>query len=257
MFRAVLILVTGILIASPFALAEQAQAERQTVRLMANASPPYIDENLPERGLVAELLQHVFARTNYNAELEIVSWSRAMEGVRIGLYDALAAVWYTPERAQEFIFSEPYLGSKLILLKLRTDHADYYQLQDLKGKRLGVQVDFAYGIDLESVTGLRLLPQNYVIQNLLDLLNGKVDFVIGDQRTIALQLREYLAPRLHEFEVVPIELPGRDRHVAATRAAAGGEKMIAAFNSALAQAKADGSLAAIIAKWDARYQLTE
>ncbi len=257
MFRVILIVITSIMLASPLTQAEQGQAERQTVRLMANAAPPYIDANLPEQGLVAELLQHVFQRTDYHAELEIVSWSRAIEGVRIGLYDALAAAWYTEERGKEFIFSEPYLSSKLILVKLRRDTADYYQLGDLKGKRLGVQVDFAYGVDLDSVAGLRQVPQNYVIQNLLDLLNGKVDFVIGDQRTIALQLRDYLASRLHEFEVVDIGLQGRDRHLAATRAAAGGEKLIGAFNRALADAKADGSLAAIIAKWDARYELTE
>ncbi len=38
-----------------------------------------------------------------------------MEGVRVGVFDALATAWYTPERDQDFLFSEPYLSSKLIV----------------------------------------------------------------------------------------------------------------------------------------------
>ena len=115
--------------------------------------------------------------------------------------------------------------------------------------------DYAYGVDFDSIPGLTLVEENHMIQNLMDLLNGRVDVVIGDQRTIALQLNEYLPKERHKFQVLPIDVPGRSRHVAASRALKGSEEMIDAFNKALAKAKQDGSHAAIIKKWDARYNI--
>jgi polar amino acid transport system substrate-binding protein len=244
-----MVLVLGLLFHSTLATAQK------PVRLLANISPPYADEKLPDKGLALELVNHVFTRAGYSPEFGFDSWSRAMEGVSIGLYDALATAWYTKERSEEFIFSKPYLSSSLILVKLREDPRNYYALEHLEGRRLGVRTDYAYGIDFDAIPGLKLVEENHVIQNLLRLLNRSVDVVIGDQRTMALQMHEYLGKEVHKFQVIDIKLPGRDRHVAATRASDGQEKMIADFNRALAEVRKDGSHAAIIAKWDNRYAM--
>lgn len=227
----------------------------ESVRLLANTSPPYADKKLPEQGLALELVSHIMARAGYDAEIQIEIWSRAMEGVRIGLYDALATAWYSDERAQDFIFSEPYLDSQLILVSLRSNPVIFRQLSQLSGKRLGVRSDYAYGIDFDSIPGLVQVEENHLIQNLMDLLNGRVDVVIGDQRTMALQLNEYLQSQSHLFEVAPVMLPGRSRHVAASREVAGSQAMIDAFNKALAETLEDGSHAAIVRKWDQRYNI--
>ena len=237
------------------ALAQDAAKDPRVISMLANTSPPYADSKLPNNGLALEIVEHVMTRAGYQPDIAIESWSRAMEGVRIGLYDALAAAWYTEERGQDFVFSEPYLESRLILVKLREDPRNYSELPLLAGRRLGVRVDYAYGIDFDAIPNLKLVEENHLIQNLLDLLNGSVDVVIGDQRTVALQLREYLGKQVHKFEVVDIDLPGRGRHVAASRAVAGSEAMIEAFNKALAASIKDGSHAAIVDKWDARYNI--
>jgi polar amino acid transport system substrate-binding protein len=225
------------------------------ITLAASTSPPYADKQLPEQGLAIEVVTHVYKRAGYTPEIQFETWSRAMEGVSVGLVDALAAAWYSEARAEEYLFSDPYLATPLILLKLRSDPAPYRDVSQLAGKRLGTQVDFAYGVDFKDIPGLKLVPENHAIQNLLGLLNGKVDIVIGDQRTLAMQLHTYLAGDLHKFQVVHANLPTRPRHVAASRAIAGGDKMVVAFNRALAAARKDGSYAAIVAKWDERYPL--
>ncbi len=235
--------------------ASSGPASADPVRMLANASPPYADKKLPEQGLALELVAHVMERAGYDAELTIESWPRALEGVRIGLYEALATAWYSDERDQDFLFSEPYLDSQLILIKLRAAPGVYDSLDDLEGKRLGVRADYAYGVDFSGIAGLRLVEENHLIQSLMNLINGRVDVVIGDQRTVALQLEEYLQSQRHRIEVAPIMLPGRSRHVAASRALNGSEKMIEDFNKALAEARDDGSVAAIIAKWDGRYNI--
>ncbi len=246
--KQIAVLLLGLLIGST-------AAAQDTVRLLANTSPPYSDQKLPEQGLAMELVSHIFKRAGYQPEIAFESWPRAMQGVSIGLYDALAAAWYTEERSQEYVFSEPYLSSKLVIVKLRADPADYFELSHLAGKRLGVRVDYAYGINFNAIPNLRLVRENHVIQNLLGLQQGKVDLVIGDQRTLALQLHEYLGKSIQQFEVVDIKLPERARHVAASRAIKGPEKLVEAFNKALAESLEDGSHAAIVERWDQRYSM--
>jgi polar amino acid transport system substrate-binding protein len=226
---------------------------QQPLHLMANTSPPYADQKLPEQGLALELVREIFSRTDHRPKITIENWSRAVEGARLGVYDGLAAAWYSEERARDLLYSEPYLRSELIILKRRGDQNDYSDLSDLAGGRLGVRVDYAYGVDFDSVPNLKLIKENHLIQNLLNLLNGKVDFVIGDQRTIAQQLHEFLADKITRFEVTGISLPPVARHVAVSRSLPQHEKIIADFNRALAQAREDGTLGAIVKKWDDRY----
>jgi len=226
----------------------------QPVSLMANTSPPYSDDRLPERGLALELVTHIFSRTDYQPEISIDYWDRAMEGVSIGVYDALAAAWYTEERNREFLFSEPYLDSTLIILKARSTRGRPRSLEDLAGARIGVRGGYAYGIDLSQIPNVTLVEENHLIQNLLNLLNGRVHFVIGDKRTVIYQLNEYLKSDKHKFEVVDINLEGRQRHVAASREMKGNTEMIEAFNKALAETRKDGSYDAIIKKWDERLE---
>lgn len=228
-------------------------AAQQELRLLANTSPPYADASLPGEGLALELVRHVFARTDYAPDITIENWSRAVEGARMGVYDALASVWYSADREQDLLFSAPYLESKLIILKLRKNRRPYTSLQELAGRRLGVRSDYAYGVDFADVPNLTLVEEDLLASNLLNLLNGKVDFVIADQRSANMQLHELLKDRISEFEVLDIELPPVARHVAAARTWPGHEAMITAFNEALAATQADGSLQAIIDRWDQRY----
>jgi polar amino acid transport system substrate-binding protein len=246
MLRFVLLLVVAV------TLSGGVQAE-QSLRLMANTSPPYADASLPEQGLALELVKHIYAGTDYAPEFTIEGWSRALEGTRVGVYDALASVWYSKEREKDLLYSAPYLRSELLILKLRTNQGVYRNLQDLAGSRLGVRTDYAYGVDFSAIPNLQLVQEDELAPNLLNLLNGKVDFVIADQRTAALELHEYFADQITQFVVVDMDLPPVERHVAASRSWPGHEKMIAEFNRSLAAKQKDGSLETIIKKWDARY----
>ncbi|MCB1705585.1 MAG: transporter substrate-binding domain-containing protein [Halioglobus sp.] len=225
----------------------------QEFTLMANTSPPYADAKLPEQGLALELVKTVFAKTAFTPKITIENWSRALEGTEVDVYDALASVWYSKERDKDLLFSKPYLRSELLILKLRSNRGTYTSLDQLAGSRLGIRTDYAYGIDFDAIPDLTLVQQDQLVPNLLNLLDGKVDFVIADQRTAAMQLHEFFSDKITQFAVVEIALPPVERHVAASRAWPDAETMIAEFNRALDAAQKDGSLQAIIDKWDERY----
>lgn len=225
----------------------------QPVTMMTNAWPPYVDAQLPDQGLAVELVTHIFKRAGFPVENTVESWPRAMEGVRIGLYDVLGAAWYDEQRAEDFIYSEPYLVNELIVVKRRDLPGRYDSLGALHGARLGLAPDYAYGVALEELPGVKVVYENHIIQNLLNLLNGKVDFVVGDRRAIALQLEEYVKDRRHEVEVTGIALPPRALYVAGSRSGERPAGLIEAFNAALQEVREDGSYQAIIDKWRQRY----
>lgn len=225
-------------------------AAEKNIQLIANTSPPYSDIKLPEQGLALQLVAHIFSGTEYKANIKIENWSRALEGAGIGVYSGLASAWYSDERAKTLEFSQPYLNSKLIILKTRSNIGEYYGLQDLAGKRIGVIPDYAYGIDFEAIPGVVLVKENHDIQNLLNLLNGSVDFVVGDRRTLMHQINEYLFKRKGELAIARISIPQVQRHVALSRDFPGYKDVLEQFNKSLAASRKDGSIDTIVKKWD-------
>ena len=251
MFKGVLL--AALLVVSSGSLS--ALGEEKTVSLMVNTWSPYVDQELPGQGVAMELVTELFSRAGYQTEIKVEAWQRAMEGVRVGLYDALGATWYTKAREQDFIYSEPYLENDLIMLKLRALPGDYLELSHLAGSRLGVLADYEYGIDFAAISGLTLVPENHDIQSLLNLINRKVDFVIGDRRALVVQLDEFLSSQKSLLVEVPLNLPTRPLYIAASRSGAQSQEIVDAFNSALAAARSDGSYAKLLARWSEEFQM--
>jgi polar amino acid transport system substrate-binding protein len=236
------------------ALTLPAQAD-EPVKMMTNTWPPYVDQQLPEQGLAVELVTHIFARAGYKVDNTIESWPRAMEGVDIGLYDVLGAAWKNEAREQQYAYSEPYLMNELIIVKRRDMKGKFYSLDALRNARLGLSPDYAYGVDFAEIPGVKIVYENHIIQNLTNLLNGKVDFVVGDRNVIAQQLKDFLEDRRQEIDVISASLPPRSLHVAGSRASERPARLVREFNDALQEVKRDGSYQKIIEKWRERYAL--
>lgn len=227
----------------------------EPVKMMTNTWPPYVGEELVQGGMAMELVRHVFSRAGYKVDNTIERWPRALEGVRVGLYDVLGAAWRDEERELDFIYSEPYLINEIIVVTLHSNQRMLRSVNDLSGSRVGVLRDYSYGVDFDEVGNVTLVTENHMIQSLMNLLNGKVDYVIGDRRVIAMMLNEYLPGRRGELEPLKITVPPRGLYVAGSRAKDGSDKLVEAFNRALTEVKQDGSYREIIQRWDEHYGL--
>lgn len=249
MQRTALLLVLTLLISVGPARADE------PVKMMTSTWSPYVDPELPDQGLAMELVTHIFARAGYSVENTMESWPRALEGVRIGLSDVLGAAWRDDSRDQRFIYSEPYLMNELVVIKRREMKGRHYSFGALANSRIGLIPDYAYGVNFTELPGVEIVYENQVIQNLMNLLNKKVDFVVGDRRVIALKVDEFLEDRRHELEVASISLPPRALYVAGSRATERPARLVEEFNTALAEVKRDRSYQKIIEKWQERYPL--
>lgn len=249
MLRTALLLVLTLVITTGPARADD------PVKMMTNTWSPYVDAELPDQGLAMELVTHIFARAGYSVSNTIEIWPQASESVRTGLSDVLGATWRDDARDQRFIYSEPYLMNELIVVKRREMQGRHYSIGAMANSRIGLIPDYAYGIDFTELPKVEIVYENQIVQNLENLLNNKVDFVVGDRRVIAAKLGAFPEERRHEIEVASISLPPRGLYVAGSRAIERPAHLVKEFNNALIEVKRDGSYQKIIEKWQKRYPL--
>lgn len=234
-----LILVLGMWVA-PVAHAEQA------LRVAANTWPPYVDESLPGSGLAMEIVSTAFERAGYPIQVSIQSWPRTLEGARVGVYDVIAAAWYSDERAATLAFSKPYYYNEIRFLKRKGTDIHYQQLSDLKGLLIGVVRDYAYSDEFNRSPELARVGANHVIQNLLRLTQGQIDLTLGDELVLRYQLQAFLPNAIQNLEFLPKPLTRKGIHVAVSKENPAHARIVAEFDKALAQTKADGTWQRIV-----------
>ncbi|MEM8561971.1 MAG: transporter substrate-binding domain-containing protein [Pseudomonadota bacterium] len=216
---------------------------------------PYIDQSLPNQGLAMELVTHIFARAGYRIDNTIEPFFNALEDVTLGKADMLGAAWRDDARDERFIYSKPYLMNELVVIQ-RSDTSDrHYSLGAMSDSRIGLIQDYAYGVDFSELPGAELVYETNIAQNLKNLLDNKVDFVVGDRRVIAMAVAQSLSEYRDSFAVAAISLPPRALYVAGSRAVPRPAGLVNEFNAALAEVKRDGSYHQIIEKWQARFPL--
>jgi len=223
--------------------------DTQPIRLVSNQWPPYVDSSLAGQGLAIEIVTKALQKKGYQSTLTIDSWPRALEGVEIGVFDATCAIWKTPEREQDLLFSEPYLKNKISFLKKKSLSIDYQQLSDLKGFIIGVLRDYAYNDEFTQSRELMKVPENYLIQNLQKLNQDEIELTLDDELVIHSALKQYLPKQMNTFEFLSPPLAYKDLYLAVSKSNKNAQTIIDDFNSALKEMQQDGSYDQIISHY--------
>jgi polar amino acid transport system substrate-binding protein len=212
----------------------------------ANTWPPYVEKNLPGNGLALQIVSKALQRKGYQVSIHIESWPRTLEGLEVGLFDLIGAIWKTREREKIILFSEPYLLNQIKFIKKKSLHMNYQNLDDLRGYLIGVVNNYAYDETFLNSKKIIKLPQNYIIQNLQKLANGDIDLTLGDQRAIRYEINQYMPRRTEQFDFLAKPLSSRGLRIGVSIQNRNAEKIITDFNQAIKEMRADGSLATII-----------
>lgn len=231
--------VLGLVLATSTVYAERLQ-------IVAEAWPPYVDNKLPGKGVAIELVTTAFERAGYEQRLVNDNWSRALEGARIGVYDVVANIWHTDERARDLSYSDPYLSNDIRLIKRRGRDVRFNRMDDLKGLLIGVVKDYAYPQAFTAAKLTRVSRDN-VLSALGDLVKGQDDVVIGDKRAIEYAIENFLPNESQHLEFLPKSVGENKLYVAVSKANPKHEKITRDFNRALKAMKKDGTYQKILA----------
>ena len=203
----------------------------------------YHDEKDVLTGYDVEIGALIAQKLGVEPEYAETDWDSILAGVESGRFDiACNGVDLTEERAEKFAFSEPYIYPDAVLV-VRGDNGDINSLEDLKGRTTANSPASTYA-DMALEYGAEVTYVSTLLDTLQMLQQGRVDATINAQGSI----NEYLAQHpeaniriAQVIEGVPAAFPMQKSAESAS--------LVEAVNAALAELRADGTLAALSEKY--------
>jgi polar amino acid transport system substrate-binding protein len=224
-----------LLIGAPVQAAEQ-------LNVATSEWVPYVGKQLPNQGLAMDLVNTALKRAGYQPVVTIDVWSRTLQGADVGVYDLIAAAWYSDARAEKFAFSKPYLYNEIKLLRRADLTFDFNSIDDLMGRVVGVVNKYAYGQAFDQAPGIIRVPSQYVFENILKVLNGEVELTLDDERVLKYEIaRNIDSDNKQNLAIMPKPVSRNGLYIAVSKQNPKYKEIVAAFDKAIAAMKKDGS----------------
>lgn len=245
MIRKILLLFIAVLLWSATGL-----AQAETIKLTSCEWPPYASRSLLNQGFTSEIIAEAFKRVGYETQFRFLPWKRAMLECDRGHYHALYSAYYSRQRAEKYALSQPYAQSPLVFCARKDADIEYQGLYDLIPYRIGVVMGYVNTPEFDNADYLTKDEARDEVQNLLKLLNGRVDLIVIDKYVAIRMLKTH--PRLQgkrdQVRFLEPALAMKPLYVMFSRAVPGYEQRVADFNQGLEKVKADGLISDILEK---------
>ena len=218
----------------------------EPLRLVANAWPPFTDQQLLNNGLASDLVSSALQRAGYASEYHEVPWARALQGMQQDRYDVLVPTWFATERQAYGLYSEPYLVNRIRFLRRTGSSIQLNQLNDLLPYSIAVARGFAYAPAFDNDPRLnKQIVASFPIAARM-LAAGRIDLTLEDEGVAKYHLSHELVELAPALEFLPVELSASPLHILVRRKHPQSAQIVRAFNQALQEMRADGSYASIL-----------
>lgn len=207
---------------------------------------PYTGRQLPEGGLVTEIVARVFDQMHQDYRLVWVPWTRALEGVRTGAYAASFPYIHAPDRDEAFFFSVPLAYTRANLYFRAGAGLSGADLSTLIGKRGCLPIGWAPLQQIQALVdqGEIALERPLDISACARLVQaGRDDFLVMPEGEVP----EAPMPR-PALVTDGVAIVVRPLHLVVSRSAPDGAGLIARFDTAFHILKANGEIDRIIAR---------
>lgn len=203
----------------------------------------YHDENDQLTGLDIEIGQLIADGLGVKAEFRETDFNSIFGGIDSGRFDiACNGVDYTEERAKSYAFSDPYVYTEIVLV-VRKDNEEIKAFEDLAGKKTSNSPNSTYAQRAEAV-GAEVVYVDTLGETMAMLEQGRVDATINAKGSV----EDYLGEHPDANVKIVLTVPG-DPVCYPMKKGAESDTLVAAVNEALAQAREDGTLAALSEKY--------
>ncbi|UCB42737.1 MAG: basic amino acid ABC transporter substrate-binding protein [Dehalococcoidales bacterium] len=182
MKRYLLLVLVGVIILS--LVISGCDNKTTVIRIATDATwPPfeYVDEDTKDIvGFDIDLINAIAEKEGLEIEIINVAWDPLLAGMAQCTYDAaISAMTITEERAEQFLFSDPYFFAGQIIT-VQIDNTDINSKYDLSGKVVGAQIGTTGAIEVEKIGGATLRTYDDIGLAMQDLMNGQIDAVVAD-----------------------------------------------------------------------------
>jgi polar amino acid transport system substrate-binding protein len=197
---------------------------------------PYIFED--GSGLVTDIIFAVFKEQKIISEFQIMPFSRALRAVNKGDIDAVAALWWSAQRSEDILFSDPYFYNELLLVKKAGKSAEFKGLSGLENSSISIIRGYAYERDLKAIQGIKLVTLNNLQSALQHVYKNRVDATIGD--ALAIQYEIHKNKRLNSLQVLQPFVYRQPLHFGVRKNHPKAHYLINAFNQGLKKIQENG-----------------
>jgi len=220
----------------------------QTKDLRVTASPwsPYVSRDLHGNGVAVSIVTTALQRAGYTSSFALQQWPKDLEDTRLGVYDLIASIWFTEDRARDLVFSDPIIENRIKLLVRTDSDIKISKPEALKGYRVGVVQDYAYAQGTYSDLPIEIVKSGTVEESLQRLLAGDIDIAVTDEHVAFYTLNNKIPGGIRQIRFARDALSTRQLRVAVSRKRSDAEQIISDFNLALQQMKDDGSYLGIL-----------
>lgn len=233
---------------SAVALASTAFAK--DLRVASNTTfPPFEFVNSQTQeitGFEIELIEAMGKKAGYEVKIQNMGFDGIIPALLSGTVDVGASGFsVTDERKKRVLFTDPFYRSGLTILVSKTGGKAIQTFDDLKGKRIAVQIGTTAAAQAKTIEGADVRTFNHAGEAILELVNGGVDAVINDKPVTDYMLTRQ--PRLAEqVSHLPVMLTADDFAMAVAKNNPSLQKEL---NDALTALKASGEYDALYTKW--------
>jgi ABC-type amino acid transport substrate-binding protein len=143
--------------------------------------PPFesVDKDGKIIGFDVDVGNEVARRLGLKAQFVNTAWDGIFMGLNANKYDVIiSSVSITPQRQEAYDFSMPYKDSYQILV-VKKEEKDNKAKDDLKGRKIGVQIGTTSEKEAKSVAGVgEVKSYNTFVEPFMELAFGRVEAVI-------------------------------------------------------------------------------
>ena len=241
--------------------ANETDSKKKTIPILVVEQTSERGQILPLNPQTSQLFSYLENAANLKFDLRHYPWRRLLkngengEGIIFGIYK-------TPERSTLFSFSEPAYSDKIWLVSRCADRMVFNNLQDLKGKTIGIVPGSSAGEEFDQQVN-DLFKAEYNTSNLasrfLKLNEKRMDaFLLYEPRTnlnevqkelnqiFANGIDEYIKKKTDVFCILPKPVSSIDVYFATSITA--DKTALNLIDKALIQARKNGTLNRIYAK---------
>ncbi|WP_263263064.1 transporter substrate-binding domain-containing protein [Pseudomonas sp. RIT-PI-S] len=218
-----------------------------TLRLAGDLWPPYVDASVPGGGVATQVVSAALARAGYTTTLEQVPWARAVQGLSEGRYDVLLTVWYNDERNRFGQHSAGYLTNRILFWRKRGSGIEFnHDLAALRQYPIAVSRGYAYSPAFTQDDALQKVPVKNFAMAAGMLAVGRVSLAVEEERVARYVLAQLPGAARERIEPLATPLAETDLRILVSLKTANHEQIVEAFDRAIGEMKADGSLNALV-----------
>jgi polar amino acid transport system substrate-binding protein len=241
-----------ILIASSLFCFTVVRANATEINLITAPYPPYYGPNLTNQGPITEIVVTAYKKVGYRVNIKYVPWARALETVKAGKADGLYGAWYSTERAQWFVYSNPLPRNEIMLYKRKgTAPPTFTSYRDLRPYKIGIVRGYRNPPAFDAAH-LRTDVADTDATNLKKLAAKRIDLILIDRGTATYILQHELREYREHLEAVEPPAEVLPMHLIISKKAQDYQTKMDDFNQGLELLSAEGVVESIMRQHNMR-----